>query len=183
MAIGETFSHIELSFSAFVGMEGIDQRVILRELSFDEMDDSAQVTNIVKGMERSGWMLKRVEINTYSDSFFADIRDADTLSAVFDALFESPDNAGQIIAYGELFGWMASNFERNRYGRKYEDGYYGVYDNEEDFAQEFVENDEEMAAVFSHPYISIDWETTVQNLMNDFSSFEYAYELYVFADH
>lgn len=183
MAIGETFSHIELSFSAFVGTEGVDRRVISRELSFDEMDDSSQVENIVKGMERSGWMLKRVEINTDSDSFFADIRDADTLSAVFDALFESPDNAGQIIAYGELFGWMASNFENTRYGRKYEDGYYGVYDNEEDFAQEFVENDEEISSVFSHPYISIDWETTAQNLMSDFASFEYAYEIYVFANH
>lgn len=183
MAIGEGFSYLSVEFSAFVGTEGIDRRVILRELEFDDTHDTGSVENIIKGSEANGWSVKRVEIVTDSDSFFADIRDADTLSAVFDALFESPEDAGKIIAYGELFGWMASNFERNRYGRKYEDGFYGVYDNAEDFAQEFFENDEELSSVLTNPYLSIDWEDTARNLLNDFAEFEYGYELYIFANH
>lgn len=183
MAIGEGFSYVSVEFTAFVGSEGIDRRVILREMDFDDTHDTTQVENIVKGMERSGWMLKRIEIHTDSDSFFIPTLTAETFAAVFDALFESPEDAGKIIAYGELFGWMASNFERNRYGRKYEDGFYGVYDTATDFAQEFFENDEELSAVLTNPYLSIDWEDTARNLLNDFAEFEYGYELYVFANH
>lgn len=183
MAMGEGFSYVSVEFTAFVGREGIDRRVILRELDFDDTHDTGSVENIVKGMERAGWMIKRVEIHTDSDSFFVPTLTAETFAAVFDALFESPENAGQIIAYGELFGWMAENFEMTRYGRKYEDGYYGVYDTLTDFAQEFAENDEEFSGILSSPYISVDWEATADNLLNDFSDFEYGYEIYIFANH
>lgn len=184
MAVGETFSHVEVSFTAFVGTEGIDRRVITRDVEFDDTHDCGSVDNIIKGMERAGWEIHRVFIHTDNDYLNAsDIKDAATLSAVFDALFESPDDAGKIIAYGELFGWTESNFERNRYGRAYEDGYYGVYDTAEEFAQEFVENDEEFSGILNSPYVSIDWEMTADNLRNDFATHEYGYELYVFANH
>lgn len=183
MAIGEGFTYLEISFSAWIGTEGIDRRVIFRDVEFDDTHDATQVDNIIKGMERSGWEIHSALINTDSDSHYIGAKDHATVSAVFDALFESPDNAGRIIAYGELFGWMESNFEMTRYGRKYEDGYYGVYDSEEDFAQEFVENDEEMSSLLTHPYIFIDWETTARNLMDDFADYEYAGEIYIFANH
>jgi len=183
MAIGESFNYLELSFCATVGTEGIDRRVIFRDVEFDDTHDATQVDNIIKGMERAGWEIHTALINTDNDSQYIDNKDAATVSAVFDALFESPEDAGKIIAYGELFGWMESNFERNRYGRKYEDGFYGVYDNAEEFAQEFVENDEEFSGILNSPYVSIDWELTADNLMNDFATHEYGYELYVFANH
>ena len=184
MAIGETFSHLDVTFSAFVGEENVNRRVILRELSFDDLSDSSQVESIVKGMERSGWEIHSVMIYTDNDYLNAsDIKDAGTLSAVFHALFEAPDNAGKLISYGELFGWQESHFEMTRYGRAYDEGFYGVYDTAEEFAQEFVENDEELRSLLTHPYVSVDWEATADNLMNDFASHEYGYELYIFANH
>jgi len=183
MAVGESFSHLEICFSAVVGTEGTDRRTLYRDVEFDGTHDPSQIDNILRGMERSGWEIHSALIHTDNDSEYIDSKDAATVSAVFDALFESPDNAGRIIAYGELFHWVASNFEHTRYGRKYEDGYYGVYDSEEDFAQEFVENDEEFSAVLTSSYISVDWERTANNLMNDFASHEYGYELYIFANH
>lgn len=183
MAIGETFTHLEICFSATIGTPGIDLHVIFRDVEFDDTHDATQVDNIIKGMERSGWEIHSALINTDNDSHYIGAKDHATVSAVFDALFESPDDAGKVIAYGELFGWMASNFEMTRYGRKYEDGFYGVYDSAREFAQEFVENDEEMSSLLTHPYISIDWEDTADNLMNDFASYEFGYELYIFANH
>lgn len=183
MAIGETFSHLEITFTAFVGTEGIDRRVIFRDVEFDDTHDCGSVDNIIKGMERAGWEIHTALIHTDNDSMYISGTDAATVSAVFDALFESPEDAGKIIAYGELFGWTESNFERSRYGRSYEDGFYGMYDNAEEFAQEFVENDKELSAVLTSPYISVDWVQTADNLMNDFASYYYGYELYVFANH
>lgn len=183
MASGATFESLQISFAAFVGTEGIDRRVIFRDVEFDDTHDTGSVENIVMGMDRAGWQISSALISTDNDSEYIDSKDAATVAAVFDALFESPDEAGKIIAYGELFGWTESNFERNRYGRKYEDGFYGVYDNDEDFAQEFFENDEELSAVLTNPYLSIDWEDTARNLMNDFASFEFGWETYIFANH
>lgn len=183
MAMGETFTYLEITFSATVGTPGIDLHVIFRDVEFDDTHDATQVDNIIRGMERSGWEIHSALINTENDSEYIDNKDAGTVSAVFDALFESPEDAGKIIAYGELFGWTENNFERNRYGRKYEDGFYGVYDSAKDFAQEFFENDEELSSVLTNPYLSIDWEDTADNLMNDFASYEFGYELYIFANH
>lgn len=179
MATGETFSHLEITFSAFVGTEGIDRRVILRELEFDDTHSASQVDNILKGMERAGWDILNVHIATGSDSVYPAIKDAGTLSAVFDALFESPEDAGKIIAYGVLFGWTESHFEHSRYGRKFDDGYQGVYDNEEDFAREFVENDGSEIPW----YVTIDWEDTTATIMNDHASYDYGYETYIFVNH
>jgi hypothetical protein len=184
MAIGETFSHIEISFFAFTGTEGVDRTTIYRELEFDGTHDCASVDNIVRSMERANWGIQNVTIYTDNDSLeTGDITDAGTLSVVFDALYYFPGDAGKIIAYGELFGWNESHFENTRYARAFEDGYYGVYDTAEEFAQEFVENDEEMSSLLTHPYVYVDWERTTRNLMNDFASHEYGYELYVFANH
>ena len=179
MAIGETFEYAELDFRTFTGTEGIDRKVIFRGLEFDDTHEPSQVESIVKGSESNGWSLYGLTIHTESDYVITGIRDAETAFAVFDALFESPENAGQIIAYGELFGWLASNFERNRWGRKYEEGYHGVYDDEEDFAREFVEND----ASEIPWYVSIDWEDTTATIMNDHASYEYGSEVYIFANH
>lgn len=183
MAVGETFSHLELTFFAMVGTAGVDRHPIFRELEFTDLHDCGSVDNIIKGMERSGWEIHSATVHTDNDYEKLDTKDAATVSAVFDALFESPEDAGKVIAYGELFGWQESHFERTRYGRGYEDGFYGVYDNAEEFAQEFVENDEEFSGILNSPYVSIDWELTADNLRNDFATHEYGYELYVFANH
>jgi hypothetical protein len=179
MAVGETFEFMDITVSAIVQDKEGNSRVIFRDLSFNETHDTGSVDNILSGMANCGWTILNVVIVTGNDSCWTSIKDFRTVHAVFDALFESPDKAGVIVAYGELFGWDYSGFERNRWGRKYEEGYQGVYDDEEEFAREFVDNED-----FYQPWwLSIDWEDTTATIMNDHASHEYGYETYVFVNH
>jgi hypothetical protein len=179
MATNTAFDCLRITFSAFTGIPG-KSTVIFRDLEFDETHDYGSVANIVKGMARTGWDIHTVAFHTVDDVEYPSIDDAETLAAVFEALASDTEKAGQILAYGELFGWEASNFEHSRHGRPYDDGFYGVFEDEEEFAQEYVENTE---GIDIPGYLVIDWYRTAQEIMWDFCSYEHGWQVYIFANH
>lgn len=156
-----------------------------RRLSFTTDHSSDQVANIINGSVENGWRILSVHIYTDYNSRgeFINVKDPEVISAVFGALAEDPENAGVIISFGELFGWHDPDpFTHTRYGRSYIDGFQGYYESETDFAQNICE-ELDILPVGIPDWIVIDWESTGENLMDDFLSHDYNETLYFFANH
>jgi hypothetical protein len=149
-----------------------------RFFHLDESHDSDIVESLATRMANAGWTIGGVRIFTKWNSEYVDIKNAETLSAIFEALVSEPENAGAIISYGELFGWTSAPFTRTRNGYGYKEGYYGVYRDGAEFAKEHAEGTEEMANVPS--WICIDWEESYDEIRGDFATNNYEDEMYVF---
>jgi hypothetical protein len=128
-------------------------------------------------LDAAGWRVTGVRIFTTFSSEFVKILDVETVAEVFGALLEDSDEAGTIIAYGELFGWTAEPFTRNRYGRAYKEGFHGVYETLGDFARQHVCEDQDEHIP---DYVVVDWEKTYNEISDGFSDFEYDNRFYVF---
>jgi hypothetical protein len=176
--MGMEFESLEITFAhAGKWME-------FRKLEFTADHDVSQVDNIMATLARTGWTVFNVSLITdfgCTDDDLA-IRNFATLQAVWDALKDDPYNAGTIYAYGELFGWQASNFEDTRYGRHYLEAFQGVYDTEEDFIEEWCSDTDILPEGFPD-WIAIDWTQTFRNVASDFITETYHHELYVFLNH
>lgn len=152
-----------------------------RTIIVDDSHDADQFNRIIDHLSNTGWGINDVQICTdYTrEGESVDITSDSVLKGVFDALCEDPNHAGTIIAYGELFGWHdAEVFEDSRHGRPYMEGYYGVYNSLEEFAEEFSENLEGEIP----DWVSVDWTETAQTLMQDFQCEEFEGELYIFSN-
>jgi hypothetical protein len=149
-----------------------------RFFELDDSHDSDSVESLVTRMEHAGWLIGGVRIYTKFSSEFADIRNAETFSAVFEALVSEPENAGVIISYGELFGWTSQPFTHTRNGYGYKEGYYGVYRDGAEFAKEHAEQTEDMTNVPS--WVCVDWEESYDEIRGDFATNDYEDEMYVF---
>jgi hypothetical protein len=157
--------------------KGTGANIRTRSFELDDAHSPDSLQSLVTRMENTGWIFSAAEIHTEYSSETVSIKDAATLSEVFGALCEDVDNAGQIIAYGELYGWDASPFERNRYGRSYTEGFQGIYHSLAEMAEEWVT---ETTDTEIPDYIVVDWEETADNLNGVLETFEYDYMIYAF---
>lgn len=153
---------------------------ITRNLEFDYGHDSSQVSNILDSMGRNGWTILEVAVDSDYGNEPVDITNWDVLSAFAAALIENVNDAGQMIAYGELYGWdEPAYFTNSRHGYGYEEGFQGAYDSEEDFARGFAEETGEDIP----SWVVVDWERTTNELMYDHDAWELFGEVYIFAKH
>ena len=176
MASGETFTKL------YIDLWHRDYPNRIGEINEDHSPE--QVASILNHLESTGWKINDVEIHTdYNSGEFINVKSLSVLAAIFDALATDPENAGVIIAYGELFGWDSDEpFTQSRYGRPYLEGYQGVYDSESQFMAEWLEQVDYLPENLPS-WIVIDHEETFNNVRDDFQTYEYGSELYVFTNH
>jgi len=175
MASGETFTEL------YVDLWHRDYPN--RIARFNEDHGSDQVGRILAHLEATGWKINEIEIHTdYNSGEYINVKRLAVVTAVFDALATDPENAGIIIAYGELFGWHdAEVFEHGRHGRPYMEGYQGVYDSEEAFMADWLEQVDYLPENLPD-WIEINYQKTFDNVRSDFNTHEYGSELYVFTN-
>jgi hypothetical protein len=180
------FTYLSVEFSTIGLGKGNESKWFgFRKLEFDDSHDYDRVQSVITSMTNNGWDIFSVTIHTERtrDGVDVDIKDSKVLGAVFEALVTDPENAGTIIAFGELFGWNdAEPFTQTRWGQGYMEAFYGTHSDMADFIQEWARDTDIIPDGFPD-WIAIDWTQTFENVKSDFQTFDFEYETYVFLNH